>query len=586
MNKLMTKAFVLVSAAVIAVGAFAYNGGYENSIDWRTDATYGYGDYELTSTGPLSGVVGANAFAQCKALTSVDLSGVTSIGDAAFAYSALESVTIPASVTSMGYIAFGGCANLASVKFETWAWYSENKVPFSECDSVTSIDVVGAAAFPPSFDLVADQFKNLAQIRCPADNIAAWYEWTVRYGTNGRVNIVALPYAIEYMLFGGSAGYHAPDSIGAGQWDYINAPTRDGCRFLGWKIVSGLSGAAQYSDENGSGQITSTEYLIGANSSYVSVCNLGLSGGNVVLAAQWEAIAKSYSIQYLLFEGTPGEHSPSSLDSDAWDYISAPTRAGCKFLGWKIVEGLSGNTWYSDENGSGPVTSADYLIGSDSSYVSVYNLGNAGGNVVLAAQWEALPAEYTIEYLLFEGTPGYNSPAKIAIGAWDYINAPTREGCRFLGWKIVSGLSGSALYGDEKGSGQITSSEYPIGSDSSYVSVYNLGNAGGKVVLAAQWAVAMGNYVLPAKGIESAAGVDKKPLGAGYYSGAFEDGVFHLVASEDGHAYILLECVEFLKAGFGVVEYVGDRLVLVLEDGSAYVMSRDGEGYVVEEVQL
>ena len=61
--------------------------------------------------------IGANAFYNCDALTSVTIgNGVTSIGNYAFSdCDGLTSVTIPGSVTSIGSGAFSGCSGLTSI---------------------------------------------------------------------------------------------------------------------------------------------------------------------------------------------------------------------------------------------------------------------------------------------------------------------------------------------------------------------------------------------------------------------------------------------------------------------------------------
>jgi hypothetical protein len=63
--------------------------------------------------------IGVNAFSGCASLTSVTIpTSVTSIGGAAFGYcTSLASITIPASVTSIGQYAFISCTNLTSVTF-------------------------------------------------------------------------------------------------------------------------------------------------------------------------------------------------------------------------------------------------------------------------------------------------------------------------------------------------------------------------------------------------------------------------------------------------------------------------------------
>ena len=77
--------------------------------------------------------VGDSAFDTCNHLTNVTIGdGVTEIGWSAFYYCTnLSSVAIPASVTSIGGYAFGGCRRLASVTIPSgvtnigsWAFFS------------------------------------------------------------------------------------------------------------------------------------------------------------------------------------------------------------------------------------------------------------------------------------------------------------------------------------------------------------------------------------------------------------------------------------------------------------------------------
>ena len=106
------------------------------------------GNPEITSvTIPASvTTIGDNAFSNCSALETVTFeagSQLATIGESVFDYcSALEAITIPAGVTTIGNNAFNSCADLASVTFAEGSQLETiGEGVFFECSALTSITI-------------------------------------------------------------------------------------------------------------------------------------------------------------------------------------------------------------------------------------------------------------------------------------------------------------------------------------------------------------------------------------------------------------------------------------------------------------
>ena len=102
------------------------------------------GDKELTSITIPDSVtsIGYCAFYDCSSLTSITIpNSVTSIGEYAFyGCSSLTSITIPNSVTSIGRYAFYGCSNLTSITIPS-SIAEIGRSTFSGCSNLTSITI-------------------------------------------------------------------------------------------------------------------------------------------------------------------------------------------------------------------------------------------------------------------------------------------------------------------------------------------------------------------------------------------------------------------------------------------------------------
>ena len=155
---------ITIPNSVTSIGSAAFEGTafYNNPSNWDKGALYlgdclirladGYvGDYKIKESTRL---IADDAFAYCSSLTSITIpNSVTSIGYRAFAScEGLTSITIPNSVTSIGYWAFGGCTGLTSITIPNSVTSIGDRA-FEYCSSLNSVTVpshteIGTDAFP------------------------------------------------------------------------------------------------------------------------------------------------------------------------------------------------------------------------------------------------------------------------------------------------------------------------------------------------------------------------------------------------------------------------------------------------------
>ena len=154
-------------------GTSSYTGGKSVTqyyYGWSTSSTT-YDYYYIPSTLRSVTVTGGNilcgAFYNCSMLSSITIpDSVTGIGYRAFYNcSSLTSITIPDSVTSIGSVAFAECSSLKSITIPDSITTIDSSA-FSRCSSLTSITIpdsvtsIGDYAFRECSSLTSVTFKN------------------------------------------------------------------------------------------------------------------------------------------------------------------------------------------------------------------------------------------------------------------------------------------------------------------------------------------------------------------------------------------------------------------------------------------
>lgn len=127
--------------------------GDESNLKTIGNGAFGFTDLTTITLPDSVETIGDNAFSNCDKLTSVNIpDNVTTIGNGAFQNTAITSVAIPGSVKTIGQYAFENCTSLATLELgsgiqtiDVWA--------FRDCTSLTSVSIpdsvktIGSSAF-------------------------------------------------------------------------------------------------------------------------------------------------------------------------------------------------------------------------------------------------------------------------------------------------------------------------------------------------------------------------------------------------------------------------------------------------------
>ena len=194
---------------------------------------------------------------------------------------------------------------------------------------------------------------------------------------SGRQSLVAsykaIPVRIEIDANGGKGG-SGSQTVHKGTNVTLEAPTKEGYLFKGWKDEKGNSYPAE---ADGKVKITVT--------------------GNMTLTAVWEV--KSFAVTYVLLDGKTRTETAAYGQNVT---LGEEPRTGYTFVGWKDSE-------------------------------KVYHAGETitvTGNVTLTAVWEA--RTFTVTYVLLDGKTRTET---VAYGQNVTLGEEKREGHTFVGWK-------------------------------------------------------------------------------------------------------------------------------------------------------
>lgn len=203
--------------------------------------------------------IAASAFNSCTALEAVDLTGIKSIGSNAFCNTALVTLDVPASVTSIGNLAFAYCWDLTNVTYHPKTEVNtancfifgcrNNKVSYADCpDKYKAENLIpltfrfakGARVLKYMFD-TNHKLQTLIFEGDPNENGVGADAWLIRCRFLKTIDCSALTKVMAFTKTNASGiGEQIADGAGS-----IILPT--GLATTGWGLWNTLDSGAKYS---------------------------------------------------------------------------------------------------------------------------------------------------------------------------------------------------------------------------------------------------------------------------------------------------------------------------------------------------
>jgi uncharacterized repeat protein (TIGR02543 family) len=190
-------------------------------------------------------------------------------------------------------------------------------------------------------------------------------------------------------------------------------PSRSGYDFTGWNTEAGGSGTGFTASTTVSGDIT--------------------------VYAQWQNLSDSYTVDFMLNDGTETVHAVKTVTVPATaigaaDFPANPARSGYDFAGWNTEAGGSGTEFTASTTVS--------------------------GNITVYAKWqEILPGSYTVTFKMNDGTEtvhGIKTVTPPATTVTDFPADPIRTGYAFGSWYTARDGGGTAFTASTTVSADIT----------------------------------------------------------------------------------------------------------------------------------